>query len=437
MKLIHTLLAAVAVFSASTAQAQTCLDNVFPITLVDAAGQPLPTLVENQTTYALSAGSEVYAALSADWPSGVYYMQVSDSTIGFVLADSLQYERVFEVQNDGGVISITRLASNPNLPEPGLGLFGIGQSIPLFPLVAPPAGSDPCRFKVFVGECYQPSWNPTLQPLGLPFGIRPSDAAGNCCTRSFNQFIVGDGSGASSVSGSVFEDLDQDGIQDAGEPGLVGLTVCLSDGVSVQCVSTGPGGTYTFPLVAGGTYELSLQGLPDASYVATTPLSRTLEVSGCDLLEGLDFGGFRTNFVCEGRTRGFWSNPNGKSLITQQNLLTRLPALSLRTANGSLFSTTDYNTYRSWLQPANAANMAYMLSAQLVAMDFNRAVGFVDGDCRIQDPVLGILTIDQLVALAVSALQAHGHTPAGHPARATQERIKNALDAANNNENWL
>src|SRR5690606_23323333 len=132
------------------------------------------TLVENQQTYGVSASSDVYLALPADMPSGVYFMQVVDSTIGVVLADSLQYERVFEVQNDGGVISITRLASNPNLPEPGPGLFGVGQSIPLFPLIAPPAGSDPCRFKVFIGECYLSSWNPNTAPYGLPFGIRPS-----------------------------------------------------------------------------------------------------------------------------------------------------------------------------------------------------------------------------------------------------------------------
>lgn len=437
MKLLHTLLAAVALFPATALQAQTCLDNVFPVTVVDALGAPLPTILENQQTFAVSATSEVYLALPADMPSGVYFMQVTDSTLGVVLADSLQYERVFEIQNVGGVISVTRLASTPGLPDAGLGLFGIGQSIPLFPLVAPPAGSDPCRFKVFIGECYLPSWNPNTDPRGLPFGIRPNDAAGNCCTRSFAQFLVGDGSGAASVSGRVFEDLDQDGVRDPGEPGLAGLTVCLSIGESVQCVQTDAGGVYSFPMVTGGAYELSLQALPDASYVATTPLSRSLEVSGCELLEGVDFGGFRTSFVCEGRTRGFWSNPNGKTLITQQNLLSRLPALSLRAANGSLFSTTVYNTYRSWLQSANATNMAYMLSAQLVAMDFNRAAGFVDGDCRIQDPVLGILTIDQLIALAVSALQADGYTPAGHPARAIQERIKNALDAANNNENWL
>ncbi len=437
MKFLPTLLVAAALLPAASLQAQSCLDNVFPVTLVDALGQPLPTVVEGQVTYAVSPGSEVYLALPADMPSGAYYVQVSDTILSAVLADSLQFERVFEVQNDGGVISITRLASNPNLPEPGLGLFGVGQSIPLFPLVAPPAGSAPCRFKVFIGECYQPSWNPNTAPYGLPFGIRPNDGAGNCCTRSFAQFIVGDGTGASSVSGSVFEDYDQDGVRDAGEPGLGGLTVCLAVGDQVQCVLTDASGAYSFSGVASGVYELSLQGLPDVGFVATTPLSRTLAVSGCEVLEGVDFAGFQTSAVCEGRTRGFWSNPNGKALITQQNLLARLPALSLRTANGSLFSTTDYNTYRSWLQGAKATNMAYMLSAQVVAMDFNRAVGFVDGDCRIQDPVLGILTIDQLLSLAVSALQADGHTPAGHPARATQERIKNALDAANNNQNWL
>lgn len=437
LKILPTLLAAAALLPVATVQAQTCLDNVFPLTLVDALGQPLPTLVEGQLTYGVSPDSEVYVALPANMPSGSYFVQVIDSAISTVLADSLQFERVFEVQNVGGVISITRLASNPNLPAPGLGLFGVGQSIPLFPLVAPPAGSAPCRFKVFIGECYLSSWNPNTAPYGLPFGIRPNDGSGNCCTRSFAQFIVGDGSGAASVSGTVFEDLDQDGVRDPGEPGLAGLTVCLTLEDEVLCVVTAANGSYVFPGVSGGAYELTLQALPDGSFIASTPLSRSIEASGCELLEGVDFGGYRLNLTCQGRTRGFWQNCNGKKLIAKKNLLNRLPALKLRTKQGALFTTTNYNTFRSWLKAASATNMAYMLSAQLVAMDFNRAVGFVDGNCRIQDPHLGLITIDQLIELAKSSLQAHGYTPSGHPARAMQERIKNALDRANNNVNWL
>jgi hypothetical protein len=38
---------------------------------------------------------------------------------------------------------------------------------------------------------------------------------------------------------------------------------------------------------------------------------------------------------------------------------------------------------------------------------------------------------------AVASLAVYPNTPSGHPQRAAQEALKNALDAANNNQNWL
>lgn len=437
MKLSITAAFCATLLSASAAGAQgSCPDNVHPIVFVDAAGQPLPTGTDGSEQAAFASDKEVYLALPSTFPSGTYYVQLSDVGISTVLATTEQLDRVFEIINDAGVISVARVSGAVGLPEPGLGLGGVGQSIPLFPMLAPTTGPA-CRFKAWIGTCYSSGWNPSQHPYGLPWGVLGGEgSAGECCVRSYGRFIVGDGSGTSTISGFAFEDLDQNGARDLGEPGLAGLTVCLSWLDQLVCVQTGPDGSYSFPGLPAGQFQITLEGLPGASWVATTPLGYAVDACGCEPVAGYDFGAFLESRVCQGHTRGFWSNPNGKTLILQHGLLTRLGALSVRAANGSLFTTTNYNTYRSWLQGANATNMAYMLSAQVVAMDFNRAVGFVDGDCTIQHPQLGVLTIDQLLSLAVSSLSAHGSTPPGHPQRAYQERLKNALDAANNNQNW-
>ena len=39
--------------------------------------------------------------------------------------------------------------------------------------------------------------------------------------------------------------------------------------------------------------------------------------------------------------------------------------------------------------------------------------------------------------MAITSLMNNGYTPASSPERAEQERIKNALDDANNNRNWM
>jgi hypothetical protein len=92
--------------------------------------------------------------------------------------------------------------------------------------------------------------------------------------------------------------------------------------------------------------------------------------------------------------------------------------------------------------------MAYMLSAQLAAMELNVKAGFVDGDSYVYAPSListgacpygnslGFISIDNLRAAANAELCAGRYTPDGDPNRACQEAKKTALDKANNNQNF-
>ena len=56
----------------------------------------------------------------------------------------------------------------------------------------------------------------------------------------------------------VWDDLDADGIQDAGEPGIGGVTVWLRDllGIEIASTTTGTDGSYRFDRLAPGTYSV-------------------------------------------------------------------------------------------------------------------------------------------------------------------------------------
>jgi len=161
---------------------------------------------------------------------------------------------------------------------------------------------------------------------------------------------------------------------------------------------------------------------------------------------GVNFGN-----VCVGAggglTLGYWSNKNGQaaqfSSAKAAATLAFLDSLNLRNANGSNFDPTTYAAFRTWLLSASATNMAYMLSAQLSAMELNVRNGNVLGTSLIYAPgtnsanSLGFATVNAVMAEANTELGLHGLTLSGSPYRSYQEALKNALDRANNNLNFV
>ncbi|MGQ0795297.1 MAG: hypothetical protein ACT4N5_03835 [Nitrosopumilaceae archaeon] len=152
-----------------------------------------------------------------------------------------------------------------------------------------------------------------------------------------------------------------------------------------------------------------------------------------------------------GMTLGFWSNKNGQALygIDDNNMIR---ALNLRSGGGADFDpalvppallSTAKSQFRSWILSASATNMAYMLSAQLAAMELNVFNGKVDGNSLIYAPgttsanALGFATVNAIMNEANAALLADGLTLAGDPNRPVQTALKNALDNANNNKNFV
>jgi len=154
-----------------------------------------------------------------------------------------------------------------------------------------------------------------------------------------------------------------------------------------------------------------------------------------------------------GHTLGFWSNKNGQATMNDGGTLAPelalLSGLNLRNGAGADFDPVTYPIFRTWILSATATNMSYMLSAQLAAMELSVEAGNVSDSSLVYAPGLlpfapitglsatGFISVNDLMTAANTALGADGYTPAGDPNRAFQGALKNALDAANNNKNFV
>jgi hypothetical protein len=70
--------------------------------------------------------------------------------------------------------------------------------------------------------------------------------------------------GTGKIGDRVWYDVNQNGIQDAGEPSMAGITVTLYDnaGVAIKQVTTDQNGNYIFTDLAAGTYTVGFSNLP-------------------------------------------------------------------------------------------------------------------------------------------------------------------------------
>lgn len=174
----------------------------------------------------------------------------------------------------------------------------------------------------------------------------------------------------------------------------------------------------------------------ESNWFGTTenPVEVTLE-AGDD--KTVEFGN-----VCVGAggglTLGFWSNKNGEKQFNVGTDLTLMKELNLVDGAGKAFDPANYAKFRTWLLSASATNMAYMLSAQLAAMELNVLNGNVNGGSLIYAPgttsanKLGFATVNAVMAEANTELGLHPLVLSGNPSRGYQEALKNALDKANN-----
>jgi len=238
----------------------------------------------------------------------------------------------------------------------------------------------------------------------------------------------------SSICGSKKYDANGDGV---GETGIAGWKVELSGDASATRY-TDANGDYCFNDLAPGSYTVT-EVAPNGTWINTSPTSCSFTDLGCG-------GSCHFNNLCLGAggglTLGYWSNKNGQATMndggTMAPELALLSGLCLRKASGADFNPSTYASFRSWILDATATNMAYMLSAQLAAMELNVESGRVGGGSFLHAPGCGeFASVNSLMAAANAALCADGYTPDGDPNRTLQECLKNALDRGNNDRNFV
>lgn len=255
------------------------------------------------------------------------------------------------------------------------------------------------------------------------------------------------------VSGMKYYDANTNGQWDGGEPGIAGWPIDFTDAASGTLITDSSGNfsdsfvadTYTFAEQVAGSPWIQTGNTVDQTSGGTVSLSGfvyTVILADGDIVNGLNFGNICVG-AGGGHTLGFWSNKNGQATMNDGGTLAPelalLSGLNLRTAAGGDFNPTTYAQFRTWLLNATATNMAYMLSAQLAAMELNVEAGFVNGSALIYAPgttsanANGFATVNAVMAEANTELGAHGLTLSGSPYRSYQEALKNALDNANNN----
>jgi hypothetical protein len=147
--------------------------------------------------------------------------------------------------------------------------------------------------------------------------------------------------------------------------------------------------------------------------------------------------------IANGFTLGFWSNNNGRAVLCahDQAWRTIANASNLKKQNGTAYTvpllpttcTTAQANFATWILAANATNMSYMLSAQMIATIYNVAYkAMPSGAC-----VAGIngnpISINNLIAAAIAFLGANPNTTASGAPRNTATLYKNIFDGLNNN----
>jgi hypothetical protein len=256
----------------------------------------------------------------------------------------------------------------------------------------------------------------------------------------------------SSIQVTKFYDTNGGFTDQTGKPPLANWPFCLTSVTDPDFVPvthyTGTNGTTTFSNLGPGTYIVT-EGLGDGTWQNSTNQS-TITIDHCGQNATAVFGNFCT-VPSGGLTLGFWSNKNGNKIITsdgatsgtgknlRSDVVTLLNGLCLRNANGTThtFSATNgYADFRTWLLGANATNMAYMLSAQLVALELDVNYGVppnkVDGNAF---DLCSHFTINALMTDAKNLLcdPNGGYTIAGNPLRGSEQVDKDCMDAINNN----
>lgn len=391
-------------------------------------------------------------------PDGTYYFQVTDPNGGTLLSTDAAACRQLVVSNE-------RVAGVPTSTPAGC--TDAGGALHANGVFNSANGSTPVQLAPFgttpnVGKEYK-VWliaqtSATIDesdPKVIIFNHNDSKTDNFKVENACNGGGGGGGGGdpeTSTISGFKFYDANVNGYFDFDEFGISGWKIFIFGGpesFDTTTDSTDLAGEYSFINLEDGTYGVC-EVIPSLApvWVPTT----STQITGIAVPPDSDEHNFGN--VClgpgGGKTLGFWSNKNGKAVMNDGGTLAPelalLSGLCLRNAIGNDVNPSDYSSFKSWILKATATNMAYMLSAQLAAMELNVESGQVADSAVVYAPGCGdstlnstgnFITINGLMATANTQLCINAITLAGNPERSDQECLKNALDAGNNNRNFV
>lgn len=243
------------------------------------------------------------------------------------------------------------------------------------------------------------------------------------------------------ICGVKFYDANVNGERDNGEVKLEGWWIQLLKQVGgtwvlVDEVQTDSVGSYTFTVTEAGTYRV-VEVMPSDTWVQTAPKDGyyEIEVTLGETYMDRDFGNVCLKPGVGGRTLGFWTNKNGQALI-DSNDVEALNMLNLYKPNGWTYPSfssvldTAKGQIRNYLLKANAKDMRWMLSAQLIATTLNVRHEFLDSNTIVyvgpsSYVPTGFITIGEILDKANMALLGND--------RAEQAYWKDLLDGLNNN----
>lgn len=130
------------------------------------------------------------------------------------------------------------------------------------------------------------TWNSTSDPVTGVITVNLEAGETVTCTYVNRQ--------RGSISGTKWNDMDGDGVKDAGEPGLPNWTINLdanADGIVDSTAVTDGSGQYKFENLRIGTYRLREVAQPGWTQTSTNPADITI-TSGANVTD-VDFGNFK------------------------------------------------------------------------------------------------------------------------------------------------
>ncbi|MGB8413382.1 MAG: ice-binding family protein [Candidatus Binatus sp.] len=232
-------------------------------------------------------------------------------------------------------------------------------------------------------------------------------------------------------------------VYEGSESKCVHTATCI-DGVCGSCLNSGGTGSAA---PCGNDGDCTVVG---ETCVPTYPPANPVAI---DLTSATSHHQVEFGNIClgtgGGETMAFWASAKGQALIDSADL-TLLDGLNLVNANGTSFKPSSSAQLKTWLLAATNTNMAYMLSAELAAMELNVQHGYVNGAalvlagtapgvCSVSGlSATGFISINNLMADVTAQLAASGGnlTLVGNPKRVCQAFTENALNVTNNNANF-